>query len=166
MRFPAGRFRRTAPAALAAACLAAGLPLRAAAAWKANFSERTPGNAALRSALVPGWGQWFNGERQKGALLGSSTLVAAGAAAWLFVQSDRTYDDYTARGVADDPLHDRYKRERLGAWIALGAVSAVYIYGIVDAYRVGRRRRYLSRGGLELALDGSGQSRLLYRLVF
>jgi len=36
---------------------------------------RSPEGAALRSLVVPGWGQHYNGETQKGWILGSIALV-------------------------------------------------------------------------------------------
>ena len=41
----------------------------------------SPGGAALRSALVPGWGQWAAGRRRRGAVLAGGTLALAAAAA-------------------------------------------------------------------------------------
>src|SRR5690348_13137018 len=41
----------------------------------------TAGGAALRSALVPGWGQWAAGRRRRGALLAVTTCLAVAASA-------------------------------------------------------------------------------------
>jgi TolB-like protein len=55
----------------------------------AAVETRTPAEAALRSAVAPGWGQAYNGESMKAVLFGASTyasflgtLAFAGAAAW------------------------------------------------------------------------------------
>ncbi|MBM4280723.1 MAG: hypothetical protein FJ137_08165 [Deltaproteobacteria bacterium] len=55
----------------------------------AAVETRTPAEAALRSAVAPGWGQAYNGEGVKAALFGVSTYAAlagtvafAGTAAW------------------------------------------------------------------------------------
>jgi hypothetical protein len=148
------------------------LPLSVSPCWGVStyawdLSEATPANAALRSALVPGWGQWFNSERQKGAILGGATLIATGAAAWLFVDSHSVYNDYTARGVPNDPLYDRYKNERTSAFIALGAASIGYLFGIFDAYKTARDRHHASQADhLRFAVDTTGHLSVSYGVPF
>src|SRR5262245_35162978 len=42
-----------------------------------ELSGRKPGNSAVRSAFVPGWGQFFNGEKVKASILFVATIGAA-----------------------------------------------------------------------------------------
>ncbi len=37
---------------------------------------RSPTKAALKSAIVPGWGQFYNGQKIKGLVLGGSSLAS------------------------------------------------------------------------------------------
>jgi len=141
-------------------------PLRAATA-RIDLTDPTPANAALRSALVPGWGQWYNSEPRKGALVGATTFLAAGASAWLFLKSGSTYNDYVTKGVPDDPLYDRYQKEHTGALVAVGVASVTYIYGIIDAYVTRRQQQYITgSSGPEFAMDQTGRMRAVYKVVF
>jgi hypothetical protein len=91
--------------------------------------------AALRSMLVPGWGQLYKGETTKGyVLMGLGSAMVLGAATAQVLRA-RAEDDYLAE---QDPalIEDRY--EAFDRWhkarngLLLGA-AAVWAYAFVDA---------------------------------
>ncbi len=47
---------------------------------------RSPTAAALRSAVLPGWGQWYNGAYVKGVILGLITLGATANTAYRYLR--------------------------------------------------------------------------------
>lgn len=54
-----------------------------------DLTPRTRFKAGVRSAFIPGWGQWYGGQKGKGVLY---LLAAAGAATAFFV-ADQDFDD-------------------------------------------------------------------------
>lgn len=110
----------------------------------AAVETRTPGEAAVRSAIAPGWGQAFNGDGVKAVLFGVGTytslavtagLGAGSAASWL------AYTGFTAT-EGDSPEVTGQKAVALRnqtnglltATAVAGAVSAsVWGMGVVDA---------------------------------
>jgi hypothetical protein len=110
-----------------------------------DFSSQTPGNAAARSAFVPGWGQAFNDQKVKGTVMFITAAAAVGGSLALFRSANKTYDDYKATGVANDNAYDEYKRRWTQSAILGGAAAGIWIYSIIDAYRNGYSSLYSTR---------------------
>lgn len=91
-----------------------------------------PTGAALRSAALPGWGQFYNRKPLKGVIM---FLAESGLLAWLLVEhfeAEEARDMYYQTG---DPFYereyDRHSQRRLDLiWYTSGA----WLYGIMDAY--------------------------------
>lgn len=91
-----------------------------------------PTGAALRSAVLPGWGQLYNRRPLKGVIM---FAVESGLLAWLLVEhfeAEEARDMYYRTG---DPFYereyDRHSQRRLDLiWYTSGA----WLYGILDAY--------------------------------
>lgn len=138
-------------------------PAAARAAQSANLdlSARTPGNATLRSAILPGWGQWFNGQNTKAYVLGSLAVVGLAATVTLNAKAASTYSDYEKVGVVNDSLYDDYNTQQGQAMSAGLFTAAVWVYGMIDAYVVAERQAkrnagvmlYRERDGLKLAFS-------------
>jgi hypothetical protein len=112
--------------------------------------DHTPRNAAIRSALVPGWGQSFNGEKRKGVLLFGTTAAAAALSIYFHEKANDSYDDYVASGRAGNSNYDDYSRENTLTW-AFGSVAAfTWIYSVFNA---GRRGSQLSAQAAPIALS-------------
>ncbi len=88
-----------------------------------------------RSAIVPGWGQFHKGSYLKGGLiLGGAAALAAG----IIFTSNQASDYYKKIGKTHDAKQKRtYSTKRdhfiTGRNICIGALSALYIYNLVDA---------------------------------
>jgi hypothetical protein len=83
---------------------------------------KSPKGALLRSALIPGWGQWYNGSRWKAGL-----VIAAGAG----LAADIAWQNRRAAESADDAEKQFYVNNRsLAAWWLAG----LYALTLVDAY--------------------------------
>lgn len=120
-----------------------------------DLTDRRPSSAAVRSAVVPGWGQAFNNEKGKGILLFVTTVGLAAASIVRYSASRETYNDYKDLGSRSSVLYDDYKDERTQA-LAMGAAAAVlYTFGIIDAYKKAYEPLYSSDGGMNLALSPS-----------
>ena len=106
---------------------------------KADLSDDTPINAAIRSALIPGWGQAFNEQPAKGWVVLGAFAVTTVSAFYFNEQANRNYKDYKNLGIAGGPLFDDYERNyNLSQAFTIAAI-AVYAFGIVDAYLTNRR---------------------------
>jgi Family of unknown function (DUF5683) len=100
-----------------------------------DLSDHTPGHAAWRSALLPGWGQRFNTQEVKGALITGTFLVTALGSISLYNKATSTYDDYKEHGVKDDSRYDDYERRRTGALVLGTAALFLWAYSVRDAYK-------------------------------
>ncbi len=103
--------------------------------YSIDFSVHSPQNAALRSALVPGWGQLFNQHKVKGSLIMATTAVTAIAAVSLYGQSRDSYDDYKSLGVKGSSKYDDYSRQYTQAAFLGGVTLALWTFAVIDAYR-------------------------------
>ena len=132
-----------------------------------DFTEKTPKNSALRSLILPGWGQYFNGQTNKGYIVfGAAILTLAGSIA-LNAKANSTYDDYQAAGAKNGPIYSDYETQADQAAMVSYVCAGVWIYGIIDAYISGRQRvsQDESSAGFSVAC-GKGRSNLYYSKRF
>jgi hypothetical protein len=100
--------------------------------------KKTRAGAALRSAVLPGWGQLYDGDTARGALyLGAFGLAAAGAttSAWLGARAEDDYHRNRADTVgrrSDADAH--YQR----ANVLLVSMGVVWAAAVADAWLTGR----------------------------
>ncbi|MFH1368553.1 MAG: DUF5683 domain-containing protein [Elusimicrobiota bacterium] len=142
-------------------------------AAKLDLTAYTPANAAVRSLVFPGWGQWFNSQDVKAYILGGLALAGIAATYSLDQRADSTYSDYVNRGVKNDPLYDDYEAQQQQAATAFYFTAAVWIYGIADAYITADRYNKSQRGskninaesGMRFACN-SGDISIIYRLRY
>ncbi len=101
-----------------------------------------------RSAIVPGWGQFYKGSYLKGGLiLGGSVALIGGI---IYTQSQRT--DYINKigKTHDANIKKAYATKRdhftTGRNICIGGLAALYVYNLVDAIVApGARRVVVSK---------------------
>ncbi|MEA1881010.1 MAG: DUF5683 domain-containing protein [Candidatus Marinimicrobia bacterium] len=88
-----------------------------------SLTKKTPLQAAKRAMMLPGGGQFYNGQPLKGGLL----IGMAAAAAYLYGDHANKYKNYTGE---DPSVKEGYlkQRNKYGWWIGF-----VYIYGLLDA---------------------------------
>ncbi|MBH50922.1 MAG: DUF5683 domain-containing protein [Candidatus Neomarinimicrobiota bacterium] len=88
-----------------------------------SLSQKSPKIAALRSFMLPGGGQFYNGQPVKGSILASTGI----ASAYLYMDFSKKYSssDGLSPTIKKDYL---YQRNRYGWWVII-----VYIYGLLDA---------------------------------
>lgn len=91
-----------------------------------------PTGALLRSAVLPGWGQFHNRKPLKGLALGT---VELGLLAWLIAEhamAEEARDDFRRTG---DPFYeDSYERHSARRLDLIWYTSAAWLYGMLDAY--------------------------------
>lgn len=98
-----------------------------------------------RSAIVPGWGQFYKGSNLKGGLiLGGTVLLTAGI---IFTENQRS--DYIRKisKTHDANLKRQYSTKSdhfaTGRNVCIGATAALYIYNLIDAIVAPGARRIL-----------------------
>ncbi len=120
---------------------------------------RSKGDAAFRSLLVPGLGQFYNRQPVKGwAFLGTEVVLLGGAVTYQVLGS-KAYDDYLAfGGGGPSPTSEAQKRYDLAAsdyrtrnWL-LGGAAVVWALNVVDAYVSGVDGEALLGGGALTAI--------------
>ena len=126
-------------AVVALGCLLAAAPAFAKPVH-VDMVRRTPVNAAVRSALLPGWGQFFNEQKAKGWIAGGLFVVAAAGYVYYAGAADEDYKDYEARGLKADDLYADYESKKNSARTAALAAGALWFIAVIDAYASGRPR--------------------------
>jgi hypothetical protein len=89
------------------------------------IEKRSPTGALLRSAVLPGWGQFYNDRPVKGLVLGSIELGLLG---WLISEHIASED---ARRAEDDQSYQLHSQRRLDL---IWYTSAAWLFGMMDAY--------------------------------
>ncbi len=87
--------------------------------------KMNPTGALLRSAVLPGWGQFYNDKPIKGLLFGS---VELGLLSWLIVEHLAAED---ARHSGDEHAYEAHSQRRLDL---IWYTSAAWLFGMLDAY--------------------------------
>lgn len=86
----------------------------------------TPGGAFLRSAVLPGWGQFYTRHPLKGVLFMGAEAVLIGYA----IRADARVKDLAAAGASTGGLDLWRTRRRKSILWAIG----LWLYSIADAY--------------------------------
>jgi hypothetical protein len=157
--------------ALAAAfCLLLAANSFAAEGVDLDLAAHTPVNAAARSAVLPGWGQYFNGQATKGYIVASGFVLTAVTAYLFYDKANATYDDYEKLGVRNSSLYSDYETQSNQAMVASFFAAGIWVYGIVDAYVIGNRTQInpyaRNDEGLRIASAGPAGIGLRYRARF
>lgn len=121
-----------------------------------DMTHHSPMSAAVRSLLVPGWGQGFNRQRVKGALLFATFAFATYGAIDQYRASEDTYDEYEARGLPNDDLYEQYETEKLRALVLGGAAAALWAFAVIDAYRNAYNPLWSKRDGIQVVASAEG----------
>lgn len=130
-----------------------------------ELSRRTPRASAIRSALVPGWGQSFNNEKGKGLLFFVITTALTVGSVVRYGDARDSYKEYKALGSKNGVLYDDYQDERVQALVMGGAALVLYTFGIIDAYRRAYTPLYSRDGGMDIALSPS-ETRVIWNRKF
>jgi hypothetical protein len=108
------------------------LAIESEAAPAFTSGQRSPSGALLRSAVLPGWGQFYNDRPVKGMILGTLEL---GLLAFLITEhasAEAARDDYYQSGdPADEASYEKHSDRRLDL---IWYTSAAWLYGMLDAY--------------------------------
>lgn len=129
-----------------------------------KLDPQTPGGAALRSLAAPGWGQFYNGDTVKGALvIGLEVMLISTAVAFAVAEDyEWARDEQKVTETLD--ARRRALDHRLRMQVAIGAAAAVWVGSIVDAYLSGyryrpedafRSRLHIEPSGIDGRLGGS-----------
>ncbi len=105
---------------------------------KYDISAKTPVHSAVRSLIIPGWGQCFNEQKTKGYIIGCAALVTLAGSSLLYTKANNTYNDYENAGLKNGPIYSDYQNQQNQAMIVSFVCAGVWIYGIIDAYINGK----------------------------
>lgn len=133
-----------------------------------DLSHHTRRNAAVRSTLLPGWGQFFNQQDIKGYIIAGGAVAALGSGYLAFRQAENTYDDYEKAGLRNGSLYNDYESQQQQAFTLTAAGALIWIYGIIDAACYGAHvadTALTNREGFTVACAGNSVG-LCYRKKF
>lgn len=103
---------------------------------RVDFATYSGSNAAFRSLVLPGWGQWYNSQDAKCYILATLVFAGAGASYYYYDKSNKTYTEYEKTGVKDDPLYTEYETQVGQASNYLYIAAGLWLAGVIDAYFV------------------------------
>lgn len=114
-----------------------------------RLSPKTRFKAFMRSVIIPGWGQYYAGEKTRGVFMGISALATGITALALQLDYANKKDDYNeilseyynersieareAMVPAVDAIRKRAYDAETARNISLGIFAAVYAYNLIDA---------------------------------
>lgn len=111
-----------------------------ASAFTCDFSEYTPTNALIRSAVMPGWGQGWNYQKTKGWIVFGVFAVSVFGAFYYLNKSEGDYERYKELGAIESSYYDDYEKD-LNVSRIFGCVAvASWLFSIVDAYIVANKQ--------------------------
>jgi len=124
-------------------------------------------NSAIRSVILPGWGQFNNGQDLKGYVMGGTVLLTLAASYLLYTKANNTYNDYEQLGIKNGSLYDDYQAQANQAMVASVFCAGLWVWNVIDAYIYEDEPLQQAKGrtGLSLAC-GRGQSGLSYTKKF
>ena len=104
-------------------------------AYEAQLSQTSRRAALLRSVVLPGWGQRYQGYSKRGYfMLGMTTAsIAYATIAEKSFQDAQDAYDRAAEGADFDKLHTDYTEKADRADLALGMVGAMWMLNVIDA---------------------------------
>lgn len=112
-----------------------------------------------RSALVPGWGQAYNGQSTKAWLLGAVTWASFGGVLGTYMMGTQAMDEYSQAKTASDALnaYDRAYSLYTANQTFYIVFGFAYVYNIFDAaLNVGAGQHAALPGDVKLALLPQG----------
>jgi hypothetical protein len=118
--------------------------------------NHSPGHAGVRSILIPGWGQSFNEEKVKGALLFGTTVITLTSSLVFYRKAQNSYDDYKGSGRMDDSHYDDYKRQQTASVVFGGMAAVLWTFSIVDAFSHGYRPVTANASTFQMAMTSDG----------
>ncbi len=108
------------------------LPATVPAASSGTYGTRSPMGALMRSAAIPGWGQFYNDRPVKGILLGAVELGLLALFLKEYSVAEDAREDFLESG---DPLdEERYETHRERRLNLIWITAASWLYGMMDAY--------------------------------
>lgn len=109
-----------------------------------NLKEHNGISAAVRSLLLPGWGQYYNEQKQKTYIIATTVSVFSVAGLYFYNDAEQTYKKYEERGLKNDPLYEEYEKKLTTANVFFTLAVLSWCYGVIDAYKYGEeyKRKY------------------------
>jgi tetratricopeptide (TPR) repeat protein len=144
------------------------------AAYAPESGSETAGNggwgqALWRSALVPGWGQFYNGESTKGLVIGGATyifLIGAAATYEIGANDRQTYETMKS-GDFDTAYNNWQSMANINHIMNIGFYLC-YTYNLIDAIwnaKTGGQTASLDSSPVNLSLMDNGGYKVEYRLM-
>lgn len=121
-----------------------------------ELSNHSPLNAGIRSAIVPGWGQWFNRQPVKATALFIVVVGGAYGAVRLNHAANSAYDEYKSDGLKNGAKYDDYQRQQTQSALLGGAAVLLWGYSVWDAYHNAYNPLWSEARSVEIALLPDG----------
>jgi hypothetical protein len=104
-----------------------------------TITEKTGKNAAIRSALFPGLGQFFLEDNAKGYIFSIAAILGIAGSIVSYNEAESIYNNYSSKSIRDDKLYDDYLTNRDYMYYCLSFAAVSWISSILDAYISGNK---------------------------
>jgi hypothetical protein len=128
-----------------------------------ELSNRTPTSSAIRSAVVPGWGQFFNDQPTKGVLFFTVFTAALAGSIIQYRASRDSFTDYRTTGIKNSSTFDDYEDEKQQSWILAGVAVAMWGVAVWDAHSNAYTSLYSTEAPLQLAVNHGAESEAILK---
>lgn len=108
-----------------------------------DLSKYTGTNAALRSLVMPGWGQGWNEQYTKGWIVFGIFAVSTFGAFYYYNKSESDYKSYEENGSINSSKYDDYEKNYNTSFICGVVAVTTWVYAVADAYFVGKEKSKL-----------------------
>jgi|GEM_PF-1239732 len=98
---------------------------------------KTKGEMMWRSALIPGFGQFYNNEHIKGYIYSLSFLASVAGMVKFTIDQNKAVDEYANTNYDFDSYYKKAEDRTNMVWIPVGIAAAVWGLSIADAYMSG-----------------------------
>lgn len=115
-----------------------------------NLKEHNGISAAVRSLLLPGWGQYYNEQKQKTYVIATAVSILCLSGFYFYTDAEQIYKKYEEKGLKNDPLYDEYEQKITAANILFILTGLAWGYSVIDAYIYGEK--YKARYGFNIDL--------------
>ncbi len=102
------------------------------------------GNALWRSAILPGWGQFYNNEIPKGAIIFGIHQILVSGSIISFITSESKYNEYINATSSFNEKWNNYTASLMIFKIIVGTTGAFYLYNLIDAAMT-KEKRYIEK---------------------
>lgn len=112
-----------------------------------RVERRSRYDSLWRSAIMPGWGQFYNEQNVRGGIYVATAFTLVGLTAYQYGRFSLASDDYQSATSENESAtaFSRAESMRTQAYLLIGVTAGFWVFNAVDAYFGGREEAVVKR---------------------